>query len=354
MSSGDGDNDDMDGDILLPLPPHVLDDTRAPEDAEGAEAEEGHTRSKVSGSTDAGAVNGEGTDVESACAEIEATSADNAEVSEAGMMTEINTPSEEIKTPSEVGTKGGVQGEETDAWWLRWVAQAFDALLMGAADSKAALAFSTFLLLGCLFLFMSSVQLPLKQICASPFATGCAECATLTQQLSDAAARNGLTLSSSDALFALGISAILSIGTIAARRAHRPHGQGSFGFSCMLLFLAGCTLIKGVSDVSMAKHCVTAAEEEGDCIDINALMALADETEDGSVCGTELSVLDNELAVSLGLGNSHRAAPTPRHMTMKLADLDANGCIEAGAELVAYTKHMYTGSRVCRRQRHRH
>ena len=107
-------------------------------------------------------------------------------------MTEINTPSEEIKTPSEVGTKGGVQGEETDAWWLRWVAQAFDALLMGAADSKAALAFSTFLLLGCLFLFMSSVQLPLKQICASPFATGCAECATLTQQLSDVAARNGL------------------------------------------------------------------------------------------------------------------------------------------------------------------
>ena len=108
MSSGDGDNDDMDGDILLPLPPHVLDDTRAPEDAEGAEAEEGHTRSKVSGSTDAGAVNGEGTDVESACAEIEATSADNAEVSEAVMMTEINTPSEAV------GTKGGVAGEEID------------------------------------------------------------------------------------------------------------------------------------------------------------------------------------------------------------------------------------------------
>ena len=180
MSTGDDDDDHMDVDILCPLPPHVLDDTRAPEDAEGAEAEEGHSGSKVAGSTDAGAVNAEGTDVESACAEIEATSADNAEVSEAVMMTEINTPSEAV------GTKGGVAGEEIDAWWLRWGAQAFDALLMGAADSKAALAFSTFLLLGCLFLFMSSVQLPLKQICASPFATGCAECATLTQQLRDA------------------------------------------------------------------------------------------------------------------------------------------------------------------------
>ena len=130
MSTGDDDDDHMDVDILCPLPPHVLDDTRAPEDAEGAEAEEGHSGSKVAGNTDAGAVNAEGTDVE------EATSADNAEVSEAVMMTEINTPSEAV------GTKGGVAGEEIDAWWLRWGAQAFDALLTGAADSKAALVWS--------------------------------------------------------------------------------------------------------------------------------------------------------------------------------------------------------------------